>query len=72
MAVMEISTEFEVDHQKMTTVGPCPGCESWQVDYDVDHLLETVSLNEFYEMLESALREHYEECVHLRKLHPGL
>lgn len=72
MAVMEISTEFEVDHQERVTIGPCPGCESWQVDYDIDHLLDTLTLNEFYEMLEGALREHYDECAHLRKLHPGL
>ena len=63
-------------------LGPCPGCDSWQVDY-TDEVAQTyvqvvydpdeplgrrIDVQPFYDVIEDALREHAEECPHLRDL----
>lgn len=53
-----------------TILGPCPGCWNWTLDYSYA-LAETYAdsqgnLEAWYELLEAALREHYNECPALR------
>lgn len=49
-------------------LGPCPGCESWQLDY-TDAAAGTFHTGEaFYAVIEDLLGDHLEECPHLRQL----
>lgn len=63
-------------------LGPCPGCDAWQLDYTdaVAHeymrlftpprpeLGIQVDPTEWHELLESILAEHAAECPHLQDL----
>lgn len=63
-------------------LGPCPGCDSWQLDYTDDMAQEFAQLvpapdepfgmridtKPFHDVIEDALREHMAECPHLRDL----
>lgn len=54
-------------------IGPCPGCQSWQLDYTDDVLADYAEywLVTPAELLEDLLREHAAECPHLRELLAG-
>lgn len=64
-------------------LGPCPGCDSWQLDYHDEVAQQFVRLlpgedgslasiqidtSPFHEVIEDALREHLTQCPHLRDL----
>lgn len=63
-------------------LGPCPGCDDWQLDYNDDvaeqfvRLLHDpdeplgvrIDMAPWYDVIEDALREHMAECPHLRDL----
>lgn len=63
-------------------LGPCPGCDSWQLDYTDEVAQQFVRLVEapgeplgmridiqpWHDVIEDALREHMTECPHLRDL----
>ena len=63
-------------------LGPCPGCDAWQLDYTDEVAQRFVRLvpdesqpfghridtKPFYDVIEDALREHMAECPHLRDL----
>lgn len=63
-------------------LGPCPGCDSWQVDYtdaaveqfiqlvfDPDEPLQMrVDMQPWHDVIEDVLFEHMTECPHLRDL----
>lgn len=56
-------------------LGPCPGCELWQVDYSYKVAQEFIQMADgsfdtslFHEAVEELLREHLDECLHLQIL----
>lgn len=61
-------------------LGPCPGCDSWQVDYTDEVAREfaklqpgpdlglEVDMAEWYLAIEGVLEEHAAECPHLQDL----
>ena len=59
-------------------LGPCPGCDNWQLDYTyevMDEFLEptnhqsnSLTLRSFRAALEGILEEHLAECPHLKDL----
>ena len=63
-------------------LGPCPGCDNWQLDYTDEVAQQFVRLipaeqepfgvqvdvKPFYAAVEQILVEHYFECPHLRDL----
>lgn len=63
-------------------LGPCPGCDEWQLDYTDDVAQEFVQMvpapgepfglridmQPWHDVIEDALREHMAECPHLRDL----
>lgn len=63
-------------------LGPCPGCDAWQVDYTDEVAHEYMRLytpprpelgiqvdpTEWHELLEFILAEHATECPHLQDL----
>lgn len=60
MPVVRMSeTDYEV------VLGPCPGCECWQVDYTQD-VAAAMGLEPFREAVEFLLQEHLDECPHLQ------
>lgn len=48
-------------------LGPCPGCELWQVDYADDVTMLYATDVEWHEIVESVLTDHLVECVHLQR-----
>lgn len=70
-----------IEEEGLTTVlGPCPGCDNWQLDYTQRaatsyagwvigvEQMPRVDLTPFYAVIEQALQEHMAECPHLRDL----
>ena len=60
-------------------LGPCPGCQLWQLEYDDQAALSYamitstgIDLSAWHEAVESALQEHLDECLHLQRLLPEL
>lgn len=64
---------------QVTVLGPCPGCDNWQVDYTNGALQPYVrsvlgangieaDMTDFYAVIEAVLQEHLDECPHLRDL----
>lgn len=62
-------------------LGPCPGCDDWQLDY-TDEVAEeyqrpswedpnTFTIRDFRAVIEEVLAEHLAECPHLRDLIRG-
>ena len=57
------------EHGETVIIGPCPGCQAWQVDYDltlpemVDYAFDFAAFNEAVEFI---LVGHLVECVHLQ------
>lgn len=62
------------------TLGPCPGCENWQLDYG-DHAAsqyfvttvdedgtETVDTQPWHDAVEFVLHGHLQECPELQQL----
>ena len=60
-------------------LGPCPGCDSWQLDYTYEAMDEfltpipdlatnSYTLRPFRAALEEILAEHLAECPHLKDL----
>lgn len=49
-------------------LGPCPGCELWQVDYTQQAAFSYGLGLTFRGVLERVIREHLQECVHLQGL----
>lgn len=63
------------DDSRVTVLGPCPGCDDWQLDYAdtvVDQYAKVTmtgsDLSEFFALIEAILQEHLAECPHLRDL----
>jgi len=56
----------ESEHD-VVVLGPCPGCESWQLDYSSD-VAEALGVVDLHDVVEHALQEHLAECVHLQLL----
>lgn len=53
--------------EQSVVVGPCPGCQNWQVDYAPATF---VSYAQCVAVVESVIREHLDECPHLQRLLP--
>jgi hypothetical protein len=54
-------------------IGPCPGCQSWQVDYTHEVAAQfgepsVESTQPFADVVEDILAEHLAECPHLQLL----
>lgn len=88
---MDVVRDEEID---LVTIGPCPGCELWQLEYTQKVASEFIRLvvreeaiqefwreepvalatnietdaSEWHAVIEDALREHLDECPHLRRL----
>lgn len=70
------------DEGNTVVLGPCPGCDEWQLDYTdevanqyakVFHpprpdLGIQVDMSEWHDLLEFILEEHAAECPHLQDL----
>jgi hypothetical protein len=58
------------EHGSTVVLGPCPGCQAWQLDYDLstplmaDYAFDPQALQE---AVESILVGHLVECVHLQR-----
>lgn len=64
----------------IVVLGPCPGCELWQVDYSQETAMTYVDLERdsglliasanpgWRETVEAVLQEHFNECRHLQLL----
>ena len=56
-------------------LGPCPGCQLWQIDYSYRVAQEFIQMVDgsfdvrpFHQAVEELLREHLDECPHLQLL----
>ncbi len=91
---MDVLREDLQPGEELVTLGPCPGCELWQLDYttsvaqqwitldmETHEVYELASedpvqtmtypvpnLSAWHEVVEDALREHLDECLHLQRL----
>ena len=75
--------EMAATRQYSVVLGPCPGCDSWQLDY-TDEVAQQyarllpgedgslagirVDTRPFHDLIETILQEHAAECPHLRDL----
>lgn len=76
---MKMPTFRESGREADVTLGPCPGCDNWQLDYtdavarsfcEVTLVGTTVDVNMqgWHDAVEAVLREHLDECPELRAL----
>lgn len=75
------SRRFFDEPEFNVVLGPCPGCDDWQVDYS-NEVAESYTVvlgraedgglrytqQPFLNVLEFVLREHMHECPHLKDL----
>ena len=47
------------------TLGPCPGCFCWQLEYNLN---DFASVELLYEVVEDALQDHLDECPGLQEI----
>lgn len=54
---------------QVVVLGPCPGCQSWQLDYDQILVIGTWlgDHEAFTQAIETILVDHLVECVHLQR-----
>lgn len=59
----------------LVALGPCPGCQLWQLEYtdavagQYAMLTPTgLDLSAWYQVIEEALAEHLNECPHLQAI----
>lgn len=75
------SRRFSERPEYTVVLGPCPGCDDWQVDY-TDEVRDsysrptienptTFTVGDFHQVIEDVLQEHLNECPHLRDLVEG-
>ena len=50
------------------TLGPCPGCELWQLDYTYEVAAQWQTPSLWHEAVEQILAEHLQECPHLQAI----
>lgn len=51
-----------------TILGPCPGCETWTVEYDYPTMTGFGTREEFVAAVEHVLQEHLAECRGLQEI----
>lgn len=51
-----------------TVLGPCPGCESWTLEYPRDVMMEWPTYDAWVDAVEGILQEHMTECSGLREI----
>jgi len=61
------ATRLQPGSESDVVLGPCPGCESWQLDYSKD-VVSALGVASFYEAVEGILQDHLVECPHLQQL----
>jgi len=52
------------DWGQVVVLGSCPGCLNWQLDYEP---VVFASYEQSVAVIESVLREHLDECLHLQR-----
>lgn len=60
-------TEIELGDDELVILGPCPGCDNWQIQYTWNVCFD-FERPDFERMVEACLQDHYHECPPLQAL----
>lgn len=69
MPLMESRRRYNESYN--VVLGPCPGCDLWQVDYTDAVQLSYGTYPAFCDALEGVLAEHLDECPELQLILEG-